>query len=167
MLFDTGLILTFLQVTLLVADVVFNVIVGLFLTAPQAQIAIYIIQDLCLLLAAGTLCVHIFSSWFCLSGFLRPVFVRFWSTAVAWLIYFGLTLGIHVWAITQCYIYYYLMYRKAMESRKMEAGRRANRERNLTLAQETLRQTTISKDNPPLSYSKFPDSSPDAPRLRI
>ena len=166
----------------------FNVIVGVFLTVPQAQVAIYIVQDLCLLLAVGTLCVQIFSSWLCLSGLLGQVARNFGASVTGWVIYFGLTLGLHVWAITQwyqnngdvaylftaayralftvqrifSYIYYYAMFRNACELRSSD-GRKALEEG--LKRRETIE--TVARDNPPLGYSHFLDHSPAVQRFRI
>ncbi|GAU99650.1 hypothetical protein RvY_10618 [Ramazzottius varieornatus] len=103
MLINIVAIALVLQLLLLVADIVFNTIVGIFYLQPQVQVAIYIVQDVVLLLAAGSFCALFCSSWYYVSGLLQPVFRLFGGIVLCWFIYFGLTLGMHVWVITAWY----------------------------------------------------------------
>jgi hypothetical protein len=170
--------------------------VGVFFIAPQIQVAIFIVQDLCLLLAAGAFFFQIFSSSLCLTGFLRPLLNQSWSPAVAWLIYFGLTVGLHVWAITQwyqndvfylfsaafrvlftvqrvfSYIYYYLFYRKALgtsnHGQRISWRERFVKDENLRpVRREHLQEAAISQNNPPSNYVPFPENALPVSRLRV
>lgn len=135
------------QCVLLLADMTFNSVVGIFIFSPQIQMIIYIIQDVCLLVSGGFICVLVFSSWYCTSGFVSPLFRKFAAVIVVWTIYFALSLGLHAWCITQwyahdqiylgtigyqafhvihrtlSYFYYYLYYRKSFAAATAEFQR--------------------------------------------
>ena len=103
MLIDIDSITLVVQLFLLVADIILNTIVNIFFLSPQVQVAVYMVQTILLLLAASSFCVLFCSSWYYVSGLLTPIFRLFGGIVLCWSIYFGLTLGMHVWAITAWY----------------------------------------------------------------
>ncbi|XP_055328791.1 transmembrane protein 138-like [Paramacrobiotus metropolitanus] len=187
-------IFAFFQHVLLLADLTFNIIVGLFMETTQIQVSLYIVQDVCLVLAAAIFCIQIFSFFYGRNGGPRPTLISYVAIAPFWTGYFGLCLGVHIWAINQwyqsdttfmfivgyralytvqrcfSYLYYYVYYRKLFVlfenfSKTGTDAKSAAREKRLSILQISTQKTSFPVKEPAF-YTPFENSPTSSEKLR-
>uniref|UniRef100_A0A1I8G130 Transmembrane protein 138 n=3 Tax=Macrostomum lignano TaxID=282301 RepID=A0A1I8G130_9PLAT len=92
---------TFLLLALLLLfDVFVNSAVDYMATSNVNLLVLYILQDLFILFAFILIFLQFFSTYFFKAGLAKVLIDRFKLTIIFTVIYFGLTIGLHIWNLT-------------------------------------------------------------------